>query len=104
MGKDVYEEIFLEKQIVFLDVDDLFRRIKDIRQGYLSLEKGVQRVYKWYFFYQLCLLKKADNLKGSMWSYLNSLDENCEFVFLQVLVDYEYFNELRNSLINKKQI
>lgn len=102
MTKDVYEEIFLEKKVVFLDVDDLFRRIKSIREGYLSLEKGVQRVYKWYFFYQLCILHKADYLKSSMWNYLNTCDEISDNIYEQVISDYSYFDDLRNSLFRRK--
>jgi hypothetical protein len=100
MGKDVYEEIFLKEKIVFLDVDDLYRRIKDIRKGYLSLEKGVQRVYKWYFFFQLSI-GRADDLKSAMWSFINC--ENEEIYYENVVKEYEEFDERRKKLF-KSQI
>ena len=95
MTKDVYEEIFLKEQIVFLDVDDLYRRIKDIRKGYLSLEKGVQRVYKWYFFFQLSI-GRADDLKSAMWTFINSNNE--EECYEKVVEEYLEFDERRKKI------
>ena len=100
MTKDVYEEIFLKEKIVFLDVDDLYRRIKEIRQGYLSLEKGVKRVYKWYFFFQLSI-GRADNLKSAMWSFINA--ENEENYYENVVKEYQEFDERRKRMF-KPQI
>lgn len=102
MSNNVYEEIFLKEKIVFLDVDDLFRRIKEIRQGYLLLEKGVQIVYKWYFFFQLSLLHKADYLKSAMWTYITSDEEFSINNYIKVIEKYEIFDERRNNLFKSK--
>lgn len=102
MSNNVYEEVFLKEKIVFLDVDDLFRRIKDIRHGYLSLEIGEQVVYKWYFFFQLSLLHKADYLKSAMWTYITSDEEFSVNNYIKVIEKYEVFDERRNNLFKSK--
>lgn len=100
MTKDVYEEIFIKEQIVFLDIDDLYKRIKEIRRGYLSLEKGVQRVYKWYFFCQLSL-GRAEKLKSAMWTFINSDNEEINY---KIVVDvYNEWDEKRKKMF-KSQI
>lgn len=52
----------------FLNVDDLFIKKTEIRHRFRELDKEQQEMYKWYFFYQLCLLKNP--LKSTMWNYV----------------------------------
>lgn len=101
MEKDIYEEIFLNKGLAFIGVDDLYRNIKQVRIGYLSLEKGVQNVYKWYFFYQLCIAKDV-GLKSAMWTFINCSDEASDNNYAQVVEKYTLFDERRNNLFKSK--
>lgn len=53
----------------FIGIDDLFLIKQDIRKKYRELEKEYKEMYKWYFFFQLSLLKNP--LKSTMWNYIN---------------------------------
>lgn len=58
--------------IRFDNIDDLFIRKAYIRDKYLKMDHNMRELYKWYYFYQLCLLKNP--LKSAMWDYLNDMD------------------------------
>lgn len=46
-----------------------YLRKNEIREGYLKLDIGDKEMYKWYFFYETCML--PENLKSLMWEYMN---------------------------------
>ena len=56
----------------FRDVDDLFIKKANIRKLYGLLEFNNQEMYKWYFFYQLCLLREP--LRTCIWEYVIGKD------------------------------
>lgn len=56
----------------FISTEEAFMKIKYIRQEYLTLSNEYKELYKWYFFYQLCLLKNP--LKSLMWDYITGRD------------------------------
>lgn len=69
---------FLDKieNIRFVDVDELFVKKKYIREMYSEKEQSVKEIYKWYFYFQLCMLRNP--LKSLFWGYINgenNLDE-----------------------------
>ena len=66
---EVLKEI---EHIRFENVDELFVRKAIIRQDYLELEPKIKELYKWYFFYQMCMIKNP--LKELLWDYLNDKD------------------------------
>ena len=72
----------------FLGVDDLYERKDEIRVEYRDLELWEKEIYKWYFFYQLSLLRNS-RLKAELWEYIN---DNATFD-LEWL--YEEFNNKR---------
>ena len=102
MGMNVYEDIFVYKKLTFVGVDDLYKKIKKIRERYIELDKDIKIVYKWYFFCELCLLHKADYLKSAMWTYINSNDESCENNYEKVVEKYGEFCDRRNNLFKSK--
>lgn len=56
------------KEIEFATIEELYKNKKKIREGYRKLDEGSKRVYKWYYFYQLCLVDY--DLKSVMWDYI----------------------------------
>ena len=74
------------REIEFLTVEELYERKDEIKGKYQQLDKNVQRVYKWYFFYQLCVLD--DKLKGLLWDYI------CDIQGCELHLRLEYMNFL----------
>ncbi len=52
----------------FLTTDEVFEKRKQIRREVQKFDVDTLEVYKWYFFFQLCLLKNP--LKEKLWNYL----------------------------------
>jgi len=81
-------EKFLEliKDIQFTTVDEFYKKKKYIKKRYLKLDEGTKQIYKWYFYFQFCLLKNP--LKEMFWTYLNQE----EYIFESELEhQYEIF-------------
>lgn len=59
----------------FLSIDDLFIKKKQVKYAYEKLDIYEKEVYKWYFFYQLCMVrwrnKEKIGIKDAFWDYLN---------------------------------
>ena len=72
------------KEIEFTTVEELYEKKDEIRKKYKKLDKNIQRIYKWYFFYQLCLLDYK--LKSLMWDYI------CEISGTELHLKIEYVN------------
>lgn len=94
-----YDERFL-KDIVgvdFFDMEDLFNNRKLIRRNYQSLTRDYKRVYKWYFYFKLCLIKNP--LKDLMWSYLAGSDgsEN------ELISEYVGFISKKRAIMEKQR-
>lgn len=63
---------FLEliEDIRFVGIDDFMDKKDYIKNKFNDFELNTRELYKWYFFYELCLLK--DNiLKECAWDYLH---------------------------------
>lgn len=63
--KDLLERI---EKARFTTTDEVFTRRKEIREIVQSFDLDTLEVYKWYFFFQLCLLKNP--LKELLWTYI----------------------------------
>lgn len=94
-----YDERFL-KDIVgvdFFDMEDLFKNRKLIRRNYQRLTRDYKRVYKWYFYFKLCLIKNP--LKDLMWSYLAGCDgsEN------ELIFEYDGFISKKRAIMERQR-
>ena len=83
--------------ITFENIDDLYSRRDKIRNNYAILDFNEKQIYKWYFFYQLCLLKNP--LKKIAWEYVNGADRDVEFYNC-----YKDFLVKRNKIILAESI
>ena len=72
----------------FIDTDECYECKDDLRNKYALLNHDERRIYKWYFFYQLCILKYP--LKNALWEYINGKDNGKE-----VELQYAIFCEKR---------
>lgn len=61
----------------FISVDDFFVKKRAIKSRFNLLSYDEKEVYKWYFFYQLCIVRFRDSekrpIKDVFWDYLNDL-------------------------------
>ena len=87
---------FLEriKDIRFTEVDEFYKRKDEIKEKYQELDNETKEIYKWYFYFQLCLLKNP--LKEMLWTFLNM---NCDIYFIaEMSNEYRLFCRKRNKL------
>lgn len=71
--KENVMDLFMKSisDIRFETVEELFSKKKYIRENYQKLDKNCQEMYKWYFFAQLCVVRRLQ-LKRAFWYYINS--------------------------------
>ena len=87
---------FLEKikDIRFTEVDEFYKRKDEIKEKYQELDNETKEIYKWYFYFQLCLLKNP--LKEMLWTFLNM---NCDIYFIaEMCKEYRLFCRKRNKM------
>ena len=87
---------FLErmKDIRFTEVDEFYMRKDEIKEKYQELDNETKEIYKWYFYFQLCLLKNP--LKEMLWTFLNM---NCDIYFIaEMSNEYRLFCRKRNKM------
>lgn len=63
------------QEMEFQTIEELYERKEEIREKYSKLDYNIGRIYKWYYFYQLCILDYK--LKSLMWDYICGIDD-CE--------------------------
>lgn len=80
--------------LMFKDVDDLYARKMEIREKYASLDYPTKQIYKWFFYYQLCLLRNP--LKRLLWDFINGSKELS--TQLELPNEYRKFCEKRNKI------
>lgn len=56
------------QEIEFSTIEELYERKEEIREKFKLLDKNTQRIYKWYYFYQLCCVDY--DFKSAMWDYM----------------------------------
>ena len=87
---------FLEKikDIRFTEVDEFYKRKDEIKEKYQELDNETKEIYKWYFYFKLCLLKNP--LKEMLWTFLNM---NCDIYFIaEMSNEYRLFCRKRNKM------
>lgn len=87
---------FLEriKDIRFTEVDEFYKRKDEIKEKYQELDNETKEIYKWYFYFQMCLLKNP--LKEMLWTFLNM---NCDIYFIaEMSNEYRLFCRKRNKM------
>ena len=88
------EFIIKTMEMRFLDLDEFMRRRKTIREKYKELNQDEREVYKWYFFYQLCMLREP--LKTLTWEYTIGMN-----VDNRLKEEYNKFLEKKRKLYGK---
>lgn len=84
-------------ELRFDTIDELFIKKTFVRDKYLELDTNIQELYKWYYYYQLCILRNP--LKDLMWDYING------FCVLDKLnEEYIEFCNKRDKLRHKNKI
>lgn len=75
--KENVMDLFMKNisDIRFETVEELFNKKKYIRENYQKLDRNCQEIYKWYFFAQLCVVRRLQ-LKRAFWYYINSDGED----------------------------
>ena len=87
---------FLEriKDIRFTEVDEFYKRKDEIKEKYQELDNETKEIYKWYFYFQLCLLKNP--VKEMLWTFL---DMNCDiYIIAEMSNEYRLFCRKRNKM------
>lgn len=80
--------------LMFKDVDDLYSRKMEIREKYALLDYPTKQIYKWFFYYQLCILRNP--LKRLLWDFINGSKELS--TQLELPHEYRKFCEKRNKI------
>lgn len=79
------------EDISFVSYKELYENKEIIKKLYMLKDEDIKKIYKWYFYYQLCMLKPY--YKDSIWLWLNN-DLDIE----EVNKRYNEFNEIRNKI------
>ena len=101
MGNGIIEEFMEQIQdIRFENIDELYSRRKEIKKKYSEKSKDVKEIYKWYFFYQLCIVKKLE-IKRLLWYFIN--DESTDAKLCSDLCkEYRNFCKKRFQIIKNQ--
>lgn len=85
--------------LMFRDVDDLYARKMQIREKYATLDYSTKQIYKWFFYYQLCMLRNP--LKRLLWDFVCGSKE----LKMQMNLPKEYkkFCEKRKKMYPKPE-
>ena len=82
--------------IRFDDITDLFERKEEIKEKYLRMPLDYKELYKWYYFYQLCILNYS--LKSIMWTYLNTESYSTD-INLELAMEYSKFLKKKDKML-----
>ena len=82
------------ESIEFTEVDEFYEKKDYIKQKYQELDMEAKEIYKWYFYFQLCLLKNP--LKELLWTYINNQEENM-YLSSDLSREYRLFCEKRKK-------
>ena len=81
-------------ELEFIDTDECYECRDFLREKYALLTRDERKIYKWYFFYQLCILKYP--LKNALWCYICGEDNQDKLE-----EEYSKFCEHRESIKRK---
>ena len=95
--KEILERI---EKARFTTTDEVFLNRKKIRKYVQSFDLDTLQVYKWYFFFQLCLLKNP--LKEKLWDYIVkeriTIHEETDLVF-----EYRHYKEKCQKIMQNQK-
>jgi hypothetical protein len=80
--------------LTFKDVDDLYARKMQIREKFATLDYQTKEIYKWFFYYELCMLKNP--LKRLLWDFICGSKELS--MQLELPKEYRKFCEKRKRI------
>lgn len=60
------------ESVRFINIEDLYERKEEIRLEYRDFSLFEKEIYKWYFFYELSLVRNS-GLKADLWDFLNDM-------------------------------
>lgn len=86
--------------IQFVSIDDFMDKKDYIKERFNELDLSTKQIYKYYFFYQLCLIKDGI-LKECCWSYLH--DQKVYYKNQEVNLEerYKEFCSRRKKIYNQ---
>lgn len=94
--KEFYDSV---EGLMFKDVDDLYSRKIEIREKYATLDYPTKQIYKWFFYYQLCLIRNP--LKRVLWDFINGSNElSTQF---ELSLEYRKFCQRRSKMYSKAE-
>ena len=79
----------------FMDIDDLYKKKEKIKENFALFDDVTKEMYKWYFFYQLCLIRD-NKVKSEMWYYVCG-ENNEEMLDIR----YNAFCDKREKLMKR---
>lgn len=85
--------------LMFNDVDDLYSKKMEIREKFAELDYPTKQIYKWFFYYQLCLLRNP--LKRLLWDFVSGSKELK--MQLELPKEYRKFCEKRKKMYPKNE-
>lgn len=94
--KDDLEKIELMKFVTPLE---FYNNKEIIKVMFNSLSKKGKEIYKWYFFYELCMYKIP--VKEALWDYLNLDNQDIDMFFVSNMV-HQFANVKQNDLIRSQ--
>lgn len=83
-------------ELRFDDITDLYQRREEIKEKYLKMPLDYKELYKWYYFYQLCILNYS--LKSIMWTYLNNETYSSE-INMDLSLEYSKFLKKKDKML-----
>ena len=98
------EVAFMEKieEIRFGNIDECYKRKEEIRGKYQELDRESKEIYKWYYFYQLSLIKRVE-LKRLLWYYINNSEEENKEIRIELSNEYKKLKEDRIRMKEKRE-
>lgn len=103
MEKGIKQKFMEEiKGIRFGSIDEIYERKDEIRKRYQELEKENKEIYKWYYFYQLSLIKRVE-LKRLLWYYINNSEEENKEIRIELSNEYKKLKEDRIRMKEKRE-
>lgn len=87
------------EKIRITEVEEFYNRKDEIKEIYQNFDYATKEIYKWYYYFQFCLLKNP--LKELLWQYI-SLEELDAFEKVKLSNEYFDFCRKKKKLIERQ--
>lgn len=94
------EFLILIDDIRFVGIDDFMKNKDYIKEKFNTFDLDTREIYKWYFFYELSLLKDGI-LRECCWDYLHDIDTYYKGKKITLEERYLEFCNKRNKLLGE---